>query len=248
MKIDELKWEVRKRLEEIERCLYWKGSVGRPDLINTFGISRQQASTDLALYQKLAPINAVFNGSLKRYEPSNDFEAVVIKPDITDYFKWAGSSDTVVASTPSPLRTVDSLILRVVINTIHAGQSIQIEYQSMSTAKSTKRRLTPHTLVFDGYRYHVRGYCHQREDFRDFVLGRIISASDPGEVGLEKGDDDAWNTKIILRLRPHPGLTDEQKFMIEKDYGMEKGRVAYASARPYWSTRWFNCVWIDFQK
>jgi len=220
-----LKWEVQKRLEEIERCLYWIGGVQRSNLTGTFGISPQQASADFALYKKLAPTNTVFNNSLKRYEPTEKFHAILFKPDIADYFSWTGQKTSVTSSIPSPLRPTNTHILKPVINAIHANASIEIEYQSMSSPKPSKRRLTPHTIVFDGYRYHVRGYCHLRKNFRDFVLGRIMGARNLGKPGLQKEMDDAWNTMIILRLYPHPELTPEQRLVIEQDFGMSNGEL-----------------------
>jgi len=225
MKSHDLKFEVRKRLEEIERCLYWKGGVQRSNLIKTFGISPQQASADFALYQNLAPNNAVFNRSLKRYEPSERFQALFFEPDISDYFNWAERLTLVTATIPSPLRPTDPIVLKQIINAIHSEGSVEIEYQSMSSPISSKRRLTPHTLVFDGYRYHVRGYCHLKEDFRDFVLGRIMKAASQSESGQKKDMDEAWNTKIILRLCPHPDLTHGQKKVIERDFGMDNGEL-----------------------
>jgi len=225
MKPQNFKWEVRKRLEEIERCLYWKGGVQRSNLMNIFGISPQQASSDFALYQELAPDNVLFNQSLKRYEPSGNFKPAFFTPDITNYFQWTDQLASVTATIPSPLRPTDSSTLKQLINAIHREGSVEIHYQSMSSPKPSKRRLTPHTLVFDGYRYHVRGYCHLRGDFRDFVLGRVTKVINPGEPGQKKDMDDAWNTKIILRLCPHPDLTAEQQKVIERDFGMENGEL-----------------------
>lgn len=224
MNSQDLKWEVRKRLEEIERCLYWKGGVQRGNLIKTFGISPQQASADFALYQKLAPENTIFNGSLKRYEPTDQFKAQFISLELADYVQWT-ECESVTATMPSPIRAANPDVLRAVINTIHNDQSIEIHYQSLSTPKPSVRRLTPHTLVFDGYRYHVRGYCHLRNGFRDFVLGRILEASSPGRPGEQIAEDESWNTNIILRLCPHPDLSPDQKAVIESDYGMSDGEL-----------------------
>ncbi|MBJ7263085.1 MAG: WYL domain-containing protein [Burkholderiaceae bacterium] len=33
--------------------------------------------------------------------------------------------------------------------------------------------MEPHSLVQAGRRWHMRGYCLETGDFRDFVLGRI---------------------------------------------------------------------------
>ena len=51
----DLRWGVERRLEFIEFRLFWEGYVNRGDLIDVFGISVQQASTDLNRYLGLAP-------------------------------------------------------------------------------------------------------------------------------------------------------------------------------------------------
>ena len=200
MNAQELKWEVRKRLEEIERCLWWTGRLGRANLIDKFGISPQQASADISFYQELAPGNTLFNRSGRYYEPTQNFLHHFIVADAADYAVWRDKMGGEVALVPMPLRSTPLPALRPMTMAIHQKKSVHIEYQSMSSAKKTHRRITPHSLVFDGYRYHARSYCHSRNEFRDFVLGRISNAGQFDDPGPGKESDDAWNTLVILRL------------------------------------------------
>lgn len=240
-----LKWEAKKRLEEIEHCLYWKGKLHKADLIKRFGISKAQASKDLARYLELAPENMEYDRSLRAYIPNSDLNLHFIKPGIEDYFTWSGKADTVITCVPIPLRKVSPAILRPLINAIHQNQSIEIAYQSMSSEKPGRRRITPHSLVFDGYRYHVRGYCEKAQDYRDFVLGRVARAGDPGVPGQSKDKDDEWNTLTLLKVGAHPDLTNTQRCVIEKDFGMEDGvlkiRVRQAMLH-------YLCVQLRFDK
>ena len=64
-----------------------------------------------------------------------------------------------------------------------------------------------------------------RNDFRDFVLGRICRATNLDSQGKTKLDDDNWNTRIPLRLGTHPELTLSQRKIIEKDFGMKNGEL-----------------------
>lgn len=225
MKSQELKWEVRKRLEEIEHRLWWTGKLGRADLMGKFNISRQQASADISLYQKLAPGNATFNRSGRYYEPSASFSHRFIEADLSDYTGWCGLTSKEIMAIPMPLRSTPLPALRSITLAIHRNLSLHIDYQSMSSSKRSRRRITPHAIVFDGYRYHTRAYCHSRKDFRDFVLGRISWAGKLGEAGLGKEMDDAWNTLIILRIAPHPELDLSQREIIECDFGMKEGEL-----------------------
>lgn len=222
---DNLKWEVARRLEEIEMCLYWKGHVQRANLIDVFGISPQQASADFAHYQEIAPENMLFNGSLKRYEPTERFTPVLVSPEVDAYCRWAEGVSPVTAKIPIPARTIDMRVVKPLVNALHNQLSVEIAYQSMSSPEPSVRRLSPHTLVNDGYRYHVRGYCHKRQDYRDFVLGRISDVREEGEGRGVKSEDEKWNTLIPLIIVPHPGLTKAQQDIIQGDYGMVGGRL-----------------------
>jgi len=220
-----LKWEVKKRLEEIENRLFWSGQLRRSDLIEKFGISPQQASADIAHYQKLAPDNAVFNRSGKYYEPASKFAPEFISPSLDGYVEWAEYHDEGLITVPIPMRSINLSALRSITTAIHNSQSVVIEYQSMSSKEGSQRRITPHTIVFDGYRYHVRAYCHLRSDFRDFVFGRITNAGELSIPGLLKTDDEAWNTLVILRIAPHPELNASQRKIIEQDFNMKEGEL-----------------------
>lgn len=219
------KWEVQERLSDIERRLYWTGSVGRTELMERFGISPQQASADLKAYLSQAGDTVRFNASTKRYEPTAAFTPSLITPSVEHYVAWAGEVGYAVEIVPRPHRTADPEVLRGLATAIHQQRSVQIRYCSLTHPQGTLRRISPHSLVFNGYRYHVRAYCHQREDFRDFVLGRIITAADVGGPSLDKSRDEAWNTLIIARIGPHPGLTPAQRKVIETDFDMRHGEA-----------------------
>jgi hypothetical protein len=221
-----LKWEVQRRQEEIELRAYWHGHIHRRHLIDTFGISPQQASADLGLYKETAPDNLVFNQSLKRYEVSSDFKPIYIETNLDDYLSWNKEfHESVFSTIPKPHRRVNPVIIKRIVNALHANQGIEIVYQSMSTQEPTTRRITPHTLVFDGFRYHVRAYCGLRSDFRDFVLGRVLSTGRSGEPSKTRHEDEKWNTLIPLRIGPHPGLSPMQRQVIEQDFNMHKGEL-----------------------
>jgi hypothetical protein len=220
-----LKWEVRKRLEEIERRLWWTGRLARADLVTHFGISTQQASADIGLYQEMAPGNAVFDRSLRTYVAAHDFACRLIKPDTDDYRRWHPIETAGVVGVDLPLRPLPAEALRPVTLAIHQRRSMEVTYQSMSSETPTTRWISPHSIVYDGYRYHARAWCHLREDFRDFVIARLSHSgafSDPGP-GIDQ--DVAWHTRIPLRLEPHPGLTPTQRAIIEREYGMVDGAV-----------------------
>lgn len=95
----------------------------------------------------------------------------------------------------------------------------------MTSLNESIRLLSPHALGYDGFRWHVRAFCHKRQRFSDFVLARIlrIDGIEPSQVDFSQ--DTHWHTVLTLILAPHPDLPAAKKRVLELDYGMEDGQV-----------------------
>lgn len=96
---------------------------------------------------------------------------------------------------------------------------------SFSAPEPRRRRLEPHALVFDGFRWHARARDVEEDRFRDFVLGRLSQPvlAEPAASGPSA--DREWNTYVELEITPHPGLAPHQRDAIAADYGMVGGRL-----------------------
>ena len=75
------RWGQERRLEFIDFRLLWDRTVNRGDLVDFFGISTQQASTDLAMYMKIAPQNIEYDKSQKTYRATSGFKPVIARND-----------------------------------------------------------------------------------------------------------------------------------------------------------------------
>lgn len=95
----------------------------------------------------------------------------------------------------------------------------------MSSPDPSTRLISPHALGFDGFRWHVRAYCHSRLRFADFVLGRILHIDAHQPSPIDPSTDSHWHTVLTLELAPNPRLSEAKRRVIEIDYGMEGGRV-----------------------
>lgn len=235
------RWGAEQRLEFIEFLTFWEGSINRANLIEKFGVSAPQASSDLSTYQQIAPDNLRYDLSLKRYEATELFECKLIRPDTDRYLKqltalashtveradmWLGCVPAVDVI-PIPIRRVEPQLLRLLLKAIRQGQSAEIEYQSMSTSSPDLmwRRITPHAFGSDGLRWHVRAFCHRDERFKDFLLSRCRGARALSEPGASPNDDDRWNRYFQVELVPNPELSASQKESIEYDYAMTEGKT-----------------------
>jgi len=233
-----IRWGIERRLEFIEFRLFWEGRVNRSDLMATFGISINQASTDLNRYLGMVPDNMVYDKSARTYVRGD--QPLFLKPDPANYLSqlrsifdgiatheetWIGrlpAFDTV----PSPARGIDAGHLRAVLQAIHNRQAIEIEYQSLSSPTPRWRWIAPHATAFDGFRWHARAYCFTDDCFKDFLLARILGIRDSRPSDADPSQDADWHTLVTLEIGPHPGLSEAQKKVIALDYGMRDGKVS----------------------
>lgn len=234
------RWGQERRLEFIEFRLRWEGRINRGDLIDFFRISVPQASLDLARYMELAPGNIEYDRSEKTYAATPHFKPLLTTGEAQGYLnQLLGVSSQVLDRETSflgwvpplgavqfPGRRIEAPVLRRVLDAIRRKRVLQIEYQSMNRPNPSVRGISPHAVGFDGFRWHVRAYCHERHAFRDFVFARILNVVSNGESTVDPIGDDAWTNLLELVLAPHPELQPGQRRAIELDYGMVNGRVS----------------------
>ena len=230
---------IESRLEFIEFRLFWEGHVNRSDIVETFGVSINQASADLNRYLGLAEANMVYDKSARTYVRSSSFTPIFHRPDAERYLTqirsiadgiitpedaWVGSVPGF-ACAPTPARGVSAPILRAVVTAIKRKEVIEVLYQSMSSPEPSWRWIAPHALVFDGFRWHARAHCDRSGVFKDFVLSRIAETGASKRSDALASRDQDWQVDVDLVIAPHPELSAGQRKAIELDYGMENGKA-----------------------
>ena len=249
----DLRWGVEQRLEFIEFRLFWEGHVNRGDLMDAFGVSVNQASTDLNRYIGMAADNMVYDKSARTYIRGSEFSPRFLKPDASRYLSqlrsvadgildrsaaWIGHFPTYAAA-PTPARGVNAKTLRSVIASIRRSESIEVKYQSLSRPEPRWRWIAPHAIGFDGFRWHARAFCMTDETFKDFLLSRIIDTRGtcPSEVGADADTD--WHELVTLEIAPHPELSETQQRVIALDYGMRgcKAKIPVRKALLYYALK-----------
>lgn len=249
----ELRWGVEQRLEFIEFRLFWEGHVNRSDLMDQFGVSVNQASTDLNRYIGFAPANMEYDKSARTYVRGSAFQPQFLEPDASRYLaqlrsvaenildredSWIANLPSF-ASAPTPVRGVDPVTLRSVVGAIRRSEEIEIRYQSLSSPDPRWRWIAPHAIAFDGFRWHARAFCLTDECFKDFLLSRMIEIRGSRESGTSADDDLDWNSEVVLEVGPHPELSETQAKVIALDYGMRGGsaKIKVRRALLYYALR-----------
>lgn len=245
-----LKWEVRQRLTLLESTVFWTGELVTNFLTDAFNISRVQATKDIGLYLSLRPDNLRYDRSLKRYQITEQFQPLLITGNPQECLQVLQATRnaaspvvvTLINNLPpvevvSPTsRSIDLDILRAVLQAARFGWTLEIKYQSLTRPEPATRIVQPKTLVFDGLRWHMRAYSLTHSDFRDFVLARIHRAILQGK-SKPAPPDTLWDNMLTVEVGPHPGLSNKQKCVVERDYGMVDGRLTCsvrAALLPYW--------------
>jgi len=222
-------WGARERLLYLERLAYWRGWVRRGDLSEKFGISIPQASADIAEYLKRNVPALRYDLSQKRY---------VANPGMTPVFERGGLDEAVqllvsggaevahvdrVARIDLPHRHASPEVVRDLVRAVFAVALIDLYYYSVNSGTEGWRTVSPHAFAHDGYRWHVRAWCHEDSVYKDFVLGRIAQVRASDRNSDSRPPDAEWLEFVNVRFRAHRGLSAVQREALERDFAMKEG-------------------------
>ncbi len=232
------KYEVLLRYRAIELIAFWEGRLNTPRLIGLFGISRQQASKDIKRYcDNYNPDALVYDKDLKAYKPEPDFKPVLSQGHINEYMDMLIGlisqsqpgkvvDHPLITAVSYPDRAIQAKTVRVLLEAARKQQVVSLIYMSMTNPEGIKRQLSPHRLIYSGFRWHVRAYCHERQSYRDFNLSRMSQVEAvKGDAFVSDQSDDKWQQTISFHLVPNPNLSESQQKLIKKDYAMTRGKL-----------------------
>jgi hypothetical protein len=233
-------WGQDRRLEFIEFRLLWDGKINRGEVAGYFDVSIQQASLDFAQYMALAKNNMEYDRREKVYRATPQFTPLFLAPDTQTYLnELSGLATGTISPSLSfvgvrppcdvvtlPIRRVRTEVLVPILWAMRDGTEVDITYQSMRSPDPTRHWIAPHSLAFDGTRWHARAWCHRQSNFRDFVLTRIQQIHERRVGTVNPQDDVDWRTFFVVELEPNPNLTISQRDTVISDFGMVDGRLS----------------------
>jgi hypothetical protein len=230
----EVSFQERECFLIIESFALWEGRVNTTYLRNILGVSRQKASELFSQYQQLHPENLHYDASLKGHIPTDQFVPHYSSGHIDDYSQLlyrSGNSgylsvfETGFCHLEAPLRNISPKLVQPIMRAIRDRLRVDIGYTSLSSPEYESRIISPHCLVFDGIRWHVRAYCGKNKQYRDFVLSRFNGDAEfEGPASHIATQDERWNTWLDLVIQPDPRLAPEKRRLLELDYQMESGQ------------------------
>lgn len=234
------RWEQILRYRYIELIALWEGKLTTRQLCETFGIGRQQANKDLSSYRRaLTQGDLIYDASAKHYLPSSNFKPILTQGLASEYLQLAAQQSDVqrilghlpvaaaaVEVVTAPSRELPPSLLRPIIQAITDCRRIDVDYVSLNNPDREGRIVVPHTLVWTGYRWHVRAWCEKNQDFRDFVLSRFRGEADLMDSSERNAsEDNDWQQRVTLQVEPDTRLRADQREVIAHDYNMENGRL-----------------------
>ncbi|MGR6873332.1 helix-turn-helix transcriptional regulator [Pseudomonas sp. HK3] len=236
----------QKRFAFLELLLIWEGRIQPKHLAQQFELGEKLAKHVIQKYKNLYPDNIQYHGASESYQPTPNMLAQFTNGTLQDYMQFMASTETV-SNLELPNRNLQPALVRPVLQAIREQLRLEIAYASVSNPDFTVRTIQPHHLVFDGMRWHVRGFCEKNQDYRDFVLSRF-QPDTPAELldGADHFDiqDEVWNNVLNVAFMPDPRLDENRGRIIALDYDMQLTSNGYRKTQPvrqallmYWVQR-----------
>lgn len=224
---------ARFRLVHIEKVAYWRGRVGRADLMDTYDLSAAQASSDFGQYLQVNPDSLRYDLRRRRYFWVPGAKPVLHEPDFARAAEELlegggveGMAGSRVLRLGYPLRPVDREIERLVLRAVLLGAKLKMVYGSLGEGGLEPREVSPTGLGHDGFRWHFRAWCQRNGDYRDFVLGRVKSAEFvEASEGQELPQDKAWTKRVVVRAKLNPELPAERQDVLREDFSLNRNGV-----------------------
>ena len=240
---EDLRWGLRKRLEFIDFRLLWNARVNRVDICSHFKISPQQASSDLAAYERYAPDNLRYDRAQRTFVRAATYRPLLIGGLSDRYLLQLQALRTgllPLAETwfdrPPPAqvtdlrhRRVDDATLQTVLDAIRDGLELRVTYSTMSDKPAGERHIAPHALGSASGRWHARCWNRENGDFRDFNLNRIRSIEGVSPATADPRLDLEWHTEIDLIMRPNPDMSEHRQAAVRDEYAFEGEELVVTS-------------------
>lgn len=208
------------RLRIMEGVLAWEGEIGNARVRKLFDIQPVQASRLLAEFRLLMGDSIVEDGRAKVLKPAlpEVFETDISLEEYARHTLAGEDTNPHVIDARVDLTEVRPPVFALLRMAARTKTGVVINYASMTNPVFEERTIFPYSIIHIGRRWHVRGWCARRQDFRDFNLGRIKTVCAADEVAPRTMDDDpAWHEIVLLELAAHRKLSPQQQEVVQQE-------------------------------
>jgi Predicted transcriptional regulator len=214
------------RNAKVGRLLLWEGRVGRKRLMRKFGLRPVRASQWLGDFKSA-------HSNWMRWDPRRrEYAATPLAYQEADALaqqeRTAVLVEMLTPYAPEEVERLSVLPWDLQHPSAHTFSRLNIaiadelqvtfKYASMRNPDPHARTIEPHSLVLAGRRWHVRGYCLETGDFRDFALGRmrdVFVLNVPRSV--DTAADQSWSAIVEVRIEAHPALSPTQQVVVRDE-------------------------------
>lgn len=216
---------ISDRLSDLETVLVWEGEIDNQRIRELLGVkpvwaSRLLGALETRLGARAARVSAHAPLRLATWRSEQGRRQ---SPD--EYLRIASAAPgsmelhSILEDARRDLSIVAPETFAAVVQAIRKSTGLEMTYRSMNQPKGSVRVVFPHALVRAPRRWHMRAWCTERKEFRDFTLGRIGPTTPVlSKAPYSRSDDSDWNKFVVLTVIAHPDLNNDQRAMIAAEY------------------------------
>ncbi|WP_386755292.1 WYL domain-containing protein [Lysobacter yangpyeongensis] len=206
-------------------------------------------------YSELNGQGVSYSNSVRGYLAGPDFKPLLTEGVVEEYLALitGDGADGIVHSTHLRLGELDRAVFAKLHRAAREGVGVKATHASMVHPEPTTKRFYPHALVEAGRRWHARVYLlpagadNAQGEFRDLAISRLRSVVVQQEKRPPEADpsnDSAWQTKVDVRVVPHPKLSAAQKQVIRGEYfkGTAAQRIRVRAALLHYTLHDLRCA------
>ena len=218
------------RFQRLESVLLWEGQIDNTRVRDLFGIQNVQASRLLREFSDAHPHSLRRDSALAAYVATPRFRPAHASGTLEEYMAQLDPGSPIRAAVEDSrleLTLPDPAVFSVLIRACVGQVAVKMRYRSMTAPEGRVLLVYPHALVRAGRRWHARAWCFEREEFRDFAITRVESATfAPEAPPRPPSTDRGWHTEVEIELIAHPALTPPQARLIAfENLGGQPSRV-----------------------
>lgn len=221
------------RLAFVDFKLRFTGFISRLDLKEAFGIAEAAASRVLTEYNEKKPHNKTPKTNIiirDTFSPLIDIDGETALGMLANGFnKNKLTKDNLITYEKIGLIPNQLKIEEVakITRAINGGYAITCKYLSHNSKNHQRRTLLPLAIMHDGTQWMFRAFYRGENTFKIYNFSRateVIEKYEDKEFKRQPKEeltqDEKWNLRLPLILKPHSDLGDEDRSEIKIDFGI----------------------------